>query len=105
MNSTRRALLGGIGGGVLLSACSIPMRRDTGPSLHPAIITRDRVIRVVVGLRPYRSSGFVVRAESLDGKRLVHNYGHGGGGITLSWGTSELAFDLGFQGAGRRYAV
>jgi glycine/D-amino acid oxidase-like deaminating enzyme len=29
---------------------------------------------------------------------VVHNYGHGGGGITLSWGTSKLAVDLGLPG-------
>jgi glycine/D-amino acid oxidase-like deaminating enzyme len=36
----------------------------------------------------------VVRAESLGDKLLVHNYGHGGGGVTLSWGTAHLAADL-----------
>jgi glycine/D-amino acid oxidase-like deaminating enzyme len=52
------------------------------------------VIRTVVGLRPYRPSGFVVRAEPLGDKLLVHNYGHGGGGVTLSWGTAYLAAEL-----------
>jgi glycine/D-amino acid oxidase-like deaminating enzyme len=52
----------------------------------------------MAGLRPYRASGFVVRAEALGDKRLVHNYGHGGAGITLSWGTSKLAAALGLQG-------
>jgi len=51
----------------------------------------ERVIRTVVGLRPYRPGGFVVRTERLDGTLVVHNYGHGGGGITLSWGTADLA--------------
>jgi glycine/D-amino acid oxidase-like deaminating enzyme len=46
-------------------------------------------------LRPYRASGFVVRRDQLGDKALVHNYGHGGGGITLSWGTSKLAAELG----------
>jgi glycine/D-amino acid oxidase-like deaminating enzyme len=68
-------------------------------------VAEDRVIRTVVGLRPFRPSGFVVRAEPLGDKLLVHNYGHGGGGMTLSWGTSELAVNLGFQGADKRYAV
>jgi glycine/D-amino acid oxidase-like deaminating enzyme len=45
----------------------------------------------VVGLRPFRPSGFVVRAQKFDDKLVVHNYGHGGGGVTLSWGTGELA--------------
>src|SRR5689334_23137325 len=60
----------------------------------PVKVSRDRVIREVVGLRPYRSSGFVVDAERFGNKLLVHNYGHGGGGVTLSWGTASLAVDL-----------
>jgi glycine/D-amino acid oxidase-like deaminating enzyme len=46
-----------------------------------------------VGLRPFRSSGFRVEAEPLGDKLLVHNYGHGGCGVTLSWGTASLAAD------------
>ncbi|HEX6729219.1 MAG TPA: FAD-dependent oxidoreductase [Pyrinomonadaceae bacterium] len=57
-------------------------------------VSRDRVIREVVGLRPFRPSGFVVAAERVAEKLLVHNYGHGGGGVTLSWGTASLAVDL-----------
>ncbi len=57
-----------------------------------------RVIRTVAGLRPYRAAGFVVRAEALGEQRLIHNYGHGGAGITLSWGSSKLATDLGLPG-------
>ena len=60
----------------------------------PALVSPDRVIRVVAGLRPYRPEGFVVRAESFGDKLLVHNYGHGGGGVSLSWGTAEMAADL-----------
>lgn len=37
----------------------------------------------------------MVREERLGAKRLVHNYGHGGAGITLSWGSSRLAVDIG----------
>src|SRR5262249_19804741 len=61
--------------------------------LAPVHVSTDRVIRTVVGLRPYRRSGFVVRAESIEGKTIVHNYGHGGGGVTLSWGSGRLAAD------------
>ena len=63
------------------------------------------MIRTVAGLRPYRRSGFVVRRESLGDKALVHNYGHGGGGITLSWGSSRLATELGLQGHSGPVAV
>src|ERR1700761_6720611 len=54
-------------------------------------VAPDREIRTVVGLRPFRPSGFVVAGQKFDDKLVVHNYGHGGGGVTLSWGTAELA--------------
>src|SRR5205085_10335037 len=60
----------------------------------PVRVARNRIIREVVGLRPYRAEGFVVDAERVGQKLLVHNYGHGGAGITLSWGTASLAVDL-----------
>jgi glycine/D-amino acid oxidase-like deaminating enzyme len=68
-------------------------------------VARERVIRTLAGLRPFRASGFVVRAEALAGKRLVHNYGHGGAGITLSWGTARLATQLGLPGHSGPVAV
>jgi len=54
-------------------------------------IARENIIREVVGHRPFRPGGFVVRSEKLGDKVVVHNYGHGGAGITLSWGSSALA--------------
>jgi D-amino-acid oxidase len=60
----------------------------------PVKVAPNRLIREVVGLRPYRPSGFNVSAERLGTKLLVHNYGHGGGGVTLSWGTATLATEL-----------
>lgn len=51
----------------------------------------DNVIRVIVGHRPYRPAGFRVEREQFDAKTVVHNYGHGGGGISLAWGSSVLA--------------
>lgn len=54
-------------------------------------ISEDRIVRVITGLRPFRPSGFVVRREALDATNVIHNYGHGGGGISLAWGSSALA--------------
>jgi len=54
-------------------------------------ISADNIIREVVGHRPFRPGGFVVASEKLADKVVVHNYGHGGAGITLSWGSSALA--------------
>jgi D-amino-acid oxidase len=68
-------------------------------------VAEDRIIRTVVGLRPFRPSGFVVKAETFDSKLVVHNYGHGGGGMSLSWGTAHLALDLAMQSDHRRFAV
>ena len=93
--------------GLGLEACS----RGTGPSalspslrLAPVQVSWDRVIRTTVGLRPYRPSGFVLRGERLDGKTLIHNYGHGGSGMSLSWGTGSMAADLA-QGRDERRAT
>ena len=47
-------------------------------NLAPVRASFDRVIRTTVGLRPHRDSGFVLRAEKLDAKTLIHNYGHAG---------------------------
>jgi D-amino-acid oxidase len=71
----------------------------------PVNVSPSRVIRTVVGLRPYRPSGFVVRSEQLNKKTIIHNYGHGGAGITLSWGTAKLAVDLAKLTNQKRFAV
>jgi glycine/D-amino acid oxidase-like deaminating enzyme len=95
------------GSAALLSGCATTgarSYRDCTP-LAPVDVDPSRVIRTVAGLRPYRRSGFVVRAEALGEKRLVHNYGHGGAGITLSWGSSKLATELGLQGHSGPVAV
>ncbi len=75
------------------SRASVPLPGNDC-DLAPVLVSPDREIRTVVGLRPHRPSGFVVRAEKLGEKLIIHNYGHGGGGITLSWGTSQLATEL-----------
>ncbi|WP_420319288.1 FAD-dependent oxidoreductase [Ekhidna sp.] len=59
--------------------------------LPPVNVSHERLIRKVVGLRPYRPSGFNLSVQKLDNKVIIHNYGHGGGGISLSWGTASLA--------------
>src|SRR5687768_11416178 len=79
----------------LLARASQEMLRP----LAPVKVARNRIIRTVVGLRPFRPEGFVVRAERVGNKLLIHNYGHGGSGVTLSWGTSSLALDLAREAA------
>jgi D-amino-acid oxidase len=42
-----------------------------------------------VGLRPVRSEVRLERGTLADGRPVVHDYGHGGSGFTLSWGCAE----------------
>src|SRR5438309_6085291 len=95
------------GSAALLSGCATvgTPRPPACTPLVPVIADQSRVIRTMAGLRPYRRQGFVVRQEQLGEKKLVHNYGHGGGGITLSWGTSKLAIELGLPGHNGPVAV
>src|SRR5919206_1145519 len=84
-------------GAMFTSAALLAARRsfafDTKRHFAPVKVARNRVIREVVGLRPYRPSGFMVDAKRFGNKLLVHNYGHGGGGVPPSWGTATLAGD------------
>lgn len=43
------------------------------------------------GLRPFRAD---IRVEIQTGKPLIHNYGHGGSGFTVSWGCAEEVVKL-----------
>jgi glycine/D-amino acid oxidase-like deaminating enzyme len=81
------ALATGVGGPALFA-------QTAARKFAPVRVSRDRIIREIVGLRPYRPEGFVVEAQRVGNKVVIHNYGHGGAGITLSWGTASQAVDL-----------
>jgi D-amino-acid oxidase len=52
------------------------------------------VLEHLVGLRPGRNA-IRLEAESLPGgRKIVHNYGHGGAGVTVSWGCAETVVEL-----------
>lgn len=94
--------------GLVVASSPSTLWRDVGAgsaTWHSVLASADRVTRTIVGLRPYRPGGFVVRTEMLDDKPVVHNYGHGGGGITLSWGTAHLAFEQAARTEHREAAV
>lgn len=104
----RRSLFKAAGLGALaLGSCSAPdeKKSSAGRIFPPVKVDPGRVIRTVVGLRPFRPSGFVLRAESVGSKKVVHHYGHGGCGVTLSWGTAHLAVDEAYDRRVADYAV
>ena len=104
---TRRAVLRSLGTAAAIAL--LPRRAAAQQSskikLLPVHVSRDRVLRTVVGLRPFRASGFVVRTEPLGSKIVVHHYGHGGCGVTLSWGTAELAVNEVLRTGDKKVAV
>jgi D-amino-acid oxidase len=53
-------------------------------------IDKPPVLAERVGLRPFRTSGVRLERDRLrDGRTVIHNYGHGGAGFTLSWGCAR----------------
>jgi len=58
-------------------------------------IDSPRVLAERVGLRPFRKSGVrLERGQLRDGRDVIHNYGHGGAGFTLSWGCAQQVLQL-----------
>jgi glycine/D-amino acid oxidase-like deaminating enzyme len=90
------ALAGGAAGGFALGRWTDLFAPPPPPArlrLPLVNVSRERVIRTVVGLRPYRKSGFRVEHQVFVDKTVIHNYGHGGGGVSLSWGSAQLALE------------
>ncbi|MBN1205471.1 MAG: FAD-binding oxidoreductase [Myxococcaceae bacterium] len=72
--------------GEILPSPDFSLLRETAPHL--------------IGIRPHRRGGVRLALEeqpietSSGKKYLVHNYGHGGGGITLSWGCASIVTEM-----------
>ena len=54
-------------------------------------LKKSRIIDTYAGLRPGRHQ---IRLEKEADKNIIHNYGHGGSGFTVSWGCAEEVFQL-----------
>lgn len=72
------------------------------PNLDPSAF-----VRAVAGIRPCRTGGLRLDSETLGSKKIIHNYGHGGCGVTLSLGCAAQipsfvpeSGDVGVLGAG-----
>jgi glycine/D-amino acid oxidase-like deaminating enzyme len=64
------------------------------PPLVPIKASTDRIVAISVCTRPFRARGPRTEREQIGRKTVVHNYGHGGSGWSLSWGTAEHALRL-----------
>src|SRR5262245_50741364 len=51
----------------------------------------DRITRITVCTRPFRAQGPRLDVEKIGAKTVIHNYGHGGSGWSLSWGSGAIA--------------
>lgn len=83
------------GAGLALPASGAQLRK--GEILpDPSFDQLRQTSPFVVGVRPHRTGGvrLELEPELLAGKYVIHNYGHGGGGITLSWGCASVVKDL-----------
>ncbi len=87
------------GGTNTLSADRTPSADDTAKIVAECArvlaIEPPEVIEERVGLRPFRHAGVCLGADrSRDQPQVIHNYGHGGSGFTLSWGCAESVLAL-----------
>jgi D-amino-acid oxidase len=58
-------------------------------------IEKPNILAERVGLRPFRKSGVrLERGRLRDARTVIHNYGHGGSGFTLSWGCAREVVNL-----------
>jgi hypothetical protein len=110
----RRQLLTGTGAAVLLGGlqgCATSFgtkeRAPKAPALQfvPVRASTDRITRITVCTRPFRASGPRLDTEQIGTKLVVHNYGHGGSGWSLSWGSSGVAVRKAMASGERDIAV
>lgn len=56
-------------------------------------LDRSKIVGTAVGLRPSRHE-IRLEKELISDKTIIHNYGHGGAGVTLSWGCADEVVKL-----------
>ena len=117
----RRRMLVGAGAALLAAAvegCSVAGLRAGGTavpapaappwpalSLAPLRAGTDRITQITVCTRPFRAQGPRLDVEQIGQKIVVHNYGHGGSGWSLSWGSSSIAVRKAMAAGAREIAV
>jgi glycine/D-amino acid oxidase-like deaminating enzyme len=115
---SRRRLLQALAaaGGVGLAGCRAPTPTggarperlapgDRARFLAPLRALPDRIFDISVCLRPFRAAGPRLDTERIRDTLVVHNYGHGGSGWSLSWGSSTVAVEKALAQSPDRVAV
>jgi glycine/D-amino acid oxidase-like deaminating enzyme len=109
----RRRLLAGAGAALMVAAldgCKVnaPAPRPAPVpvlNLAPLRASTDRITQITVCTRPFRAQGPRLDVERIGQKNIVHNYGHGGSGWSLSWGSSAIAVHKAMTFGEREVAV
>jgi D-amino-acid oxidase len=86
--------LAATGAGGCASGCALLGRGPVERTIAPLRVSLRSITDVSMGARPFRPSGFRLGRTVQSGKTIIHNYGHGGAGVTLSWGSAIMAVDL-----------
>lgn len=108
MSLDRRLMLGSL---AALGGCAVQPRgpglpiEDRIPPLAPVRAHANRLFDITVCLRPFRAQGPRMDTETIGDTLVVHNYGHGGSGWSLSWGAGTLAVQKAMAGSPREIAV
>lgn len=82
----------------VLDGCSVaPRRAPPGALAQPTLAlpplraSVDRITNITVCCRPFRAQGPRLELEKVGEKTVIHNYGHGGSGWSLPWGSKSIA--------------
>jgi len=76
-----------------------------GGGFAPIRASEDRLFDITVCLRPFRAAGPRIETEQVGDTLVVHNYGHGGSGWSLSWGSGTFAVRMAMANSPAEVAV
>ncbi|MET0280806.1 MAG: FAD-dependent oxidoreductase [Steroidobacteraceae bacterium] len=108
MRASRRHLLQGAGAAVaagVFPAMASAARHRAAHAITAIPIAMDRILGITVCTRPFRAAGPRLEIEKIGRQDVVHHYGHGGSGWSLSWGSAEIAAELALRTGAREIGV
>jgi len=75
-------------------AALAPTSADPFDGLKPLDLAPSNLTKITICTRPFRPAGPRLELERINGKPVLHNYGHGGSGWSLAWGYAEATREL-----------